>query len=182
MWSLPFLTSAITPSAAAAALLASLLSWLALSFCFFLLVLEDRSELLSLPLPPLCWAPPRRPTVSLPPLLAIFRHLALTGRPSPESLPLLGSGSEVCLFLPGPAILAMILVWTLPEQNQEGCGGGGDLRWRAHRHLIIKTVIFMFLWHYLNYHYHSNKSVKINNSGDQDNAKKNTHKRQRFTV
>lgn len=69
-----------------------------------------------------------------------------------------------------------------PRTESGRLWGGGDLRWRAHRHLIIKTVIFMFLWHYLNYHYQSNKSVKINNSGDQDNAKKNTHKRQRFTV
>lgn len=56
---------------------------------------------------------------------------------------------------------------------------GGDLGWRADRHLIIKTDIFMFVWRYLNYHYKSNKSVKINNSDDQDNANKYTQGRDR---
>lgn len=116
---LPFLISAITPSTTATVRLASLLSWLARSFCFFLLVQEDRSKPASLPLPLLWCDPPWRPIAPLPLLLDIFRHLALTGCPSPESLPLLGSGSELCLFLPGPAILAMMLIWMLPGQNQE---------------------------------------------------------------
>lgn len=110
-FTLPFLISAITPSTTATVRLASLLSWLARSFCFFLLVQEDRSEPASLTLPRLWFDPPWRPIAPLPPLLDIFRHLALMGCPSPESLPLLGSGSELCLFLPGPAILAMMLIW-----------------------------------------------------------------------
>lgn len=109
---LPFLVSELV---AEAARLASLLSWLALSFCFFLLVLTASSGPL--------W--PRLRPDSLGPvlLLAIFSHLPLMGRLSPTSLPLpellpQGSGSELCRFLPGPAILAAFQVRALPEENQ----------------------------------------------------------------
>lgn len=101
----PFLVSWL-----AAARLASLLSWLARSFCFFLLLLSSV---------PLCarlrfvW-----PDAELL-LLAIFSHLPLTGRLSLTSLPpaeplSLGSESELRRFLLGPAILAALL---LPAQN-----------------------------------------------------------------
>ncbi len=100
---------------AEAARLASLLSWLARSFCFFLLVLTASSDPL--------W--PRLRPNSLGPvlLLAIFSHFPLMGRLSPTSLPLLellpqGSGSELSRFLPGPAILAAFQVRALPEENQ----------------------------------------------------------------
>lgn len=99
----------------AAARLASLLSWLARSFCFFLLVLPESSG------PRWALLRPVSPVLVLVLLLAIFSHFPLTGRPSPASLPLLllGSGSELCRFLLGPAILATFWVRTLPEQNQE---------------------------------------------------------------
>lgn len=105
----PFLVSWLT---AVAARLASLLSWLARSFCFFLLLLLSSA--------PLC-ARLRlvSPDAELL-LLAIFSHLPLTGRLSLTSLPpaellSLWSESELRRFLPGPAILAALL---LPEQNR----------------------------------------------------------------
>lgn len=110
----PFLASWL--AAVAAARLASLLSWLARSFCFFLLLL------LLLSSAPLCarlrLASPGTELLLL--LLAIFNHLPLTGRLSLTSLPpaeplSLGSESELRRFLPGPAILAALL---LPEKNR----------------------------------------------------------------
>lgn len=97
-----------------AARLASLLSWLARSFCFFLLLLLSSAPLCAL----LRLASPGAELLLL--LLAIFSHLPPTGRLSLTSLPpaeplSLGSESELRRFLPGPAILAALL---LPEQNR----------------------------------------------------------------
>lgn len=117
------------PHGAAAGLSPSLLSWLARSFCFFLLAASSK------PRDTLLW-----PGALV--LLDIFSRLEDTNGP-PGSV--MESGSGVRRFLPGPAILATLCGQTL----WQGTGGlkrgesehGRRSRWRRPNSIKIHTLL-----------------------------------------